>query len=100
MFEYWHGNYRIHNLDWSQEKATLVLESWMKKFTEVSLILYLFFYKNSYFEIYFLFAEWVIYILIIVFDFIFDHSIVVFITLITTLERVELINISLYKIKC
>jgi patched 1 len=36
MFEYWSQTYRVHNLDWSQEKAALILDAWQRKFTQVS----------------------------------------------------------------
>lgn len=35
MFEYWKDNYVVHNIDWTMEKAKLILDEWQKKFTEV-----------------------------------------------------------------
>lgn len=34
MYEYWSQTYRVHNLDWSQEKAALILDAWQRKFTQ------------------------------------------------------------------
>ena len=36
MFEYWSQTYRVHNLEWSQEKAANILRAWQTKFTQVS----------------------------------------------------------------
>lgn len=35
MYEYWSQDYRVHNLDWSQEKAAQILDAWQRKFTRV-----------------------------------------------------------------
>ena len=35
MFEYWSQTYRVHNLEWSQEKAANILRAWQSKFTQV-----------------------------------------------------------------
>jgi hypothetical protein len=35
MFEYWSQTYRVHNLEWSQEKAADILHAWQRKFTQV-----------------------------------------------------------------
>ncbi|RWS27495.1 putative hedgehog receptor patched-like protein, partial [Leptotrombidium deliense] len=34
MFEFWKNHWKVHNIDWSVEKARLVLEAWQRKFTE------------------------------------------------------------------
>lgn len=34
MFEFWKGNYKVNNLDWSVEKAKVVLEAWQRNFSE------------------------------------------------------------------
>lgn len=36
MFEYWSQTYRVHNLEWSQEKAADILHAWQRKFTQVN----------------------------------------------------------------
>lgn len=35
MYEYWSQTYRVHNLEWSQEKAANILHAWQSKFTQV-----------------------------------------------------------------
>lgn len=35
LYEYWLDHYRVHHVDWSQEKAALLLQAWQNKFTEV-----------------------------------------------------------------
>lgn len=35
MYEYWSQTYRVHNLEWSQEKAADILHAWQSKFTQV-----------------------------------------------------------------
>lgn len=35
MYEYWSQTYRVHNLEWSQEKAADILHAWQRKFTQV-----------------------------------------------------------------
>lgn len=35
MYEYWKDDYKVHNIEWSVEKAKQVLEAWQRKFTEV-----------------------------------------------------------------
>jgi patched 1 protein len=32
MFDYWAKDYKVHNIDWSLEKARAVLEAWQRKF--------------------------------------------------------------------
>ena len=39
MFEYWSQTYRVHNLEWSQEKAADILHAWQRKFTQVRLFI-------------------------------------------------------------
>lgn len=34
MYEYWVNTYRVHNLDWSQEKAAMILDAWQRRFTK------------------------------------------------------------------
>nr|XP_053627735.1 protein patched homolog 1-like [Cherax quadricarinatus] len=34
MYEYWLDHYRLHHVDWSQEKAELILREWQNKFTQ------------------------------------------------------------------
>ncbi|XP_069156937.1 protein patched [Procambarus clarkii] len=34
LYEYWVDHYRVHHVDWSQEKAALILEAWQNKFTQ------------------------------------------------------------------
>lgn len=36
LFEFWRDHIKVHNLDWSRDKARKVLEAWQRKFTEVS----------------------------------------------------------------
>lgn len=35
MFDYWKNHYKVHNIEWSLDKAKLVLEAWQRKFAEV-----------------------------------------------------------------
>ena len=35
MFDYWAKDYKVHNIDWSLEKARAVLEAWQRKFASV-----------------------------------------------------------------
>lgn len=35
MFEYWQNHYKVHNIEWSIDKAKQVLEAWQRKFAEV-----------------------------------------------------------------
>lgn len=37
MYEHWKGEYKTMNIDWTQEKARLILEAWHREFTNVSL---------------------------------------------------------------
>lgn len=34
LFEYWSDTYKVHHVDWTQEKAAIVLETWQNKFAE------------------------------------------------------------------
>ena len=34
LFEYWSDTYKVHHVDWTQEKAALVLETWQNRFAE------------------------------------------------------------------
>ncbi|KAG8179321.1 hypothetical protein JTE90_021988 [Oedothorax gibbosus] len=35
LFEFWRDHIKVHNLDWSVDKAKKVLEAWQRKFTEI-----------------------------------------------------------------
>lgn len=35
MYEFWQDHIKVHNLDWTIDKAKKVLEAWQRKFTEV-----------------------------------------------------------------
>lgn len=39
MFEFWRNHYKVHNIEWSLDKAKLVLEAWQRKFAEVLIVL-------------------------------------------------------------
>lgn len=34
VFEYWSGHYKVHHIGWTQEKASIVLNAWQKKFAD------------------------------------------------------------------
>ncbi|XP_045482459.1 protein patched [Harmonia axyridis] len=34
VYEYWSGHYKVHHIGWTQEKASIVLNAWQKKFAE------------------------------------------------------------------
>ncbi|CAH1965017.1 unnamed protein product [Acanthoscelides obtectus] len=34
LYEYWSGHYKVHHIGWTKDKATLVLNTWQKKFSE------------------------------------------------------------------
>lgn len=36
LYEFWSGDYKVHHIGWSRDKAALVLNAWQKKFAEVS----------------------------------------------------------------
>jgi patched 1 protein len=43
MFDFWSDTYKVHHVEWTQEKAALVLETWQRRFSEVmSSTLYMF----------------------------------------------------------
>ena len=33
MYTFWKNDYKVHNIEWSVEKARMVLEAWQRKFT-------------------------------------------------------------------
>jgi patched 1 protein len=35
MFDFWSDHYKVHHVEWTQEKAALVLETWQRRFSEV-----------------------------------------------------------------
>ncbi|UYV80467.1 PTCH1 [Cordylochernes scorpioides] len=35
LYEVWKDSYKVHNQDWSVERARMVLEAWQRKFTQV-----------------------------------------------------------------
>ncbi|XP_023227084.1 protein patched homolog 1-like, partial [Centruroides sculpturatus] len=37
MYEFWQDTYKVHNIDWTPDKAKMVLETWQRKFTEAVL---------------------------------------------------------------
>lgn len=34
LYEFWTDSYKVHHVDWTQEKAAIVLETWQNKFAE------------------------------------------------------------------
>nr|CAD7573268.1 unnamed protein product [Timema californicum] len=34
LYDFWSETYKVHHLDWSQEKASLVLEMWQRRFAQ------------------------------------------------------------------
>nr|CAI5859299.1 unnamed protein product [Callosobruchus analis] len=34
LYEYWSGHYKVHHVGWTKDKATLVLNTWQKRFAE------------------------------------------------------------------
>ncbi|KAJ9578984.1 hypothetical protein L9F63_024909, partial [Diploptera punctata] len=34
MYDFWSDTYKVHHVDWTQEKAALVLETWQRRFSE------------------------------------------------------------------
>jgi hypothetical protein len=38
MYEYWKKDHKTTGIDWTQERARMVLEAWHRKFTDVSII--------------------------------------------------------------
>lgn len=37
MYEYWADEYRVHHINWNQEKAAAILDAWQRKFAAVSI---------------------------------------------------------------
>ena len=35
LYEHFKDDYEIHDINWNEEKATAILESWQRKFVEV-----------------------------------------------------------------
>lgn len=35
LYEYWQDDYKVHSIEWSQEKAKQVLDAWQRKFIKV-----------------------------------------------------------------
>ncbi|XP_052102126.1 protein patched homolog 1-like [Mytilus californianus] len=35
LYEFWQDDYKVHSIEWSQDKAKQVLETWQRKFIEV-----------------------------------------------------------------
>lgn len=35
LYEHFKGDYEIHDINWNEEKANAILESWQRKFVEV-----------------------------------------------------------------
>lgn len=35
LHEFWSDTYKVHHIDWSQEKAARVLDTWQKSFSQV-----------------------------------------------------------------
>ena len=36
LYDYYSDQYKVHNINWSQDKAKKILEAWQRKFTQVS----------------------------------------------------------------
>ncbi|XP_071455100.1 protein patched [Hetaerina americana] len=34
LYDYWTDDYKVHHVDWTQEKASLVLDTWQRRFSE------------------------------------------------------------------
>lgn len=34
LYDFWSDTYKVHHVDWNQEKAALVLETWQRRFSE------------------------------------------------------------------
>ncbi|KAG8230581.1 hypothetical protein J437_LFUL004494, partial [Ladona fulva] len=34
LYEFWSDDYKVHHVDWTQEKASLVLDTWQRRFSE------------------------------------------------------------------
>lgn len=35
LYDYYNLNFKVHAIDWTQEKAKKILEAWQRKFTKV-----------------------------------------------------------------
>lgn len=35
LYEFWSDTYKVHHIDWTQEKAALVLDTWQRQFSSV-----------------------------------------------------------------
>lgn len=35
LYEFWKGGYKVHSIDWSEDKAKKILETWQRKFIDV-----------------------------------------------------------------
>ena len=35
LYDYYSDQYKVHSINWSQEKAKKILEAWQRKFTQV-----------------------------------------------------------------
>lgn len=42
LYEYYHDDWKVHNIDWTIEKANTVLDLWMQKFTKVRIFVMLY----------------------------------------------------------
>ena len=40
LYEHFKDNYEIHNINWNEEKAKAIIESWQREFTAVRYLLY------------------------------------------------------------
>lgn len=40
LYEHFKDNYEIHNINWNEEKAKAIIESWQREFTEVQYLIY------------------------------------------------------------
>lgn len=36
MHEFWSDTYKVHHIEWNEEKAALVLDTWQRNFSEAS----------------------------------------------------------------
>lgn len=39
LYEHFKDDYEIHDINWNEEKATAILETWQRKFVEVRIFL-------------------------------------------------------------
>lgn len=40
LYEHFKDNYEIHNINWNEEKAKAIIESWQREFTAVNYFIY------------------------------------------------------------